>query len=130
MFDFFAKRQNLVGTSDSEQFDSAAIVDTVSTTSAEESVSLNTEAEVASACVSSVSSVSIHNQLQPRDPLHGKQAALEFFKDGPFPVSYTHLDVYKRQPLACNGQLLFHTHYCFLLVDCSAHLHPQELKFN
>ena len=40
------------------------------------------------------------------------------------PVSYTHLDVYKRQ--ACNGQLLFHTLYCLLMLDCSCLLYTSR----
>ncbi|GFT87943.1 hypothetical protein NPIL_130521 [Nephila pilipes] len=39
--------------------------------SAEESVSLNTDAEFASAYTSSVSFVSSHPQLKPKDPLQG-----------------------------------------------------------
>lgn len=82
---FFVKRQVLDEATQNNL--TAIIVDTVSMTSTEKSVSLNTEAEVASACMLSMSSVSIHNLLQARDPLHGKEVSLEYFKDGPFKPS-------------------------------------------
>ncbi|GFT29947.1 hypothetical protein NPIL_637131 [Nephila pilipes] len=69
----------MVERSDSEQFDFAAITDSVSTTNAKESGLFNT-GEVAFACAF----VNNHNQLQLSDPLYGKQGALEFFKDDPF----------------------------------------------
>lgn len=75
-------QKTTVGTSDS-----ASIADTVSITSAQKSVSLNTEPKVVFACVSSMSSVNIHNQLQDKDLLHGKEVPLEFFKDNPFQPS-------------------------------------------
>lgn len=100
LFEFWTKRQNLVGTIGTnhlEQFDSTTIVDTVSMINMEESFSLNTDAEVVFACMFNMSSVSIHNQLQPRDLLHGNQAVLVFFKDGSFQLFLTNIQKEKEK---------------------------------
>ena len=42
-------------------------------------------------------------------------------RDQPDPVSYTHLDVYKRQVFpACKRLLILSTHWAALLMNCSA----------